>query len=114
MTKKYKQCEMQLKKTCDVIGLINKTKETIKLTADEVEILTAPKRIIEVSLPVRMDDGRLEVFNAYRIQHNDILGPFKGGVRYHPQVDLDEVQALSFWMTFKCAVAGLPFGGAKG
>jgi glutamate dehydrogenase len=112
--KQYKQCLLQLKKTCDVIHLINRTKEIIGLTDDEVEILTAPKRLLEVSLPVRMDDGRLEVFNGYRIQHNDALGPFKGGVRYHPDVDLDEVQALSFWMTFKCAVAGLPYGGAKG
>ncbi len=114
MAKQYKQCLLQLKKTCDVIGLINRTKEIIGLTDDETEILTAPKRIIEVSVPVRMDDGSLEVFNGFRIQHNDVLGPFKGGVRYHPQVDLDEVEALSFWMTFKCAVADLPYGGAKG
>lgn len=114
MAKQYKQCLMQLKKTCSVINLINETKEIIGLTDDEVEILTAPNRILEVNVPVRMDDGRLEVFNAFRIQHNNILGPYKGGVRYHPDVDEDEVQALSFWMTFKCAVADLPYGGGKG
>lgn len=114
MSKQYKQCLLQLKQTCDVINLINQTREIAGLTDDEAELLTNPKRILEVSVPVRMDDGSLEVFNGWRIQHNDILGPFKGGVRFHPKVDLDEVQALSFWMTFKTAIADIPFGGAKG
>jgi len=110
----YKKRQKKLKQTYSVVELINKTKDIIGLTDDEVEILTVPKRVLEVSIPVRMDDGSLEVFNGFRSQHNDILGPHKGGVRYHPQVDMDEVQALSFWMTFKCAVADLPFGGGKG
>ncbi len=114
MPKQYKQCLLQLQKTCEVIGLINEIKDMIGITDDEIEILTSPERIVEVSVPVRMDDGHLEVFNGFRIQHSSALGPFKGGVRYHPNVDLDEVQALSFWMTFKCAVANIPYGGAKG
>lgn len=114
MANQYKQCMEQLKKTCDVISQINKVEKKIDLTTDEVEILKSPKRIIEVSIPVRMDDGSLKVFTGYRVQHNDIRGPFKGGIRFHPQVDLDEVQSLAFWMTFKCAVADIPFGGGKG
>src|SRR6185369_15456275 len=72
------------------------------------------KRILTVSVPVMMDDGTLKVFEGYRIQHNLDRGPAKGGIRFHPQVSLDEVKALSFWMTMKCAVVNLPYGGAKG
>src|SRR4030042_714986 len=61
-----------------------------------------------------MDDGSLKIFKGYRVQYNDIRGPYKGGLRFHPQVDLDEVKALAFWMAIKCAVVDLPFGGAKG
>ena len=104
----------QLKKTCEVVNEINKNGGNIVLTNDEIEILKTPKRVLEVSIPVRMDDGSLRVFNGYRVQHNDIRGPFKGGIRFHPNVDLDEVKALAFWMTFKCAVADIPFGGGKG
>jgi len=78
------------------------------------KILARPKNEIVVNFPVRLDDGRVETFSGYRVQHNDALGPFKGGLRYHPQVDIDEVRALAAWMTWKCALAGLPFGGAKG
>jgi len=67
-----------------------------------------------VSVPTRMDDGRVHVFTGYRVQHNDVLGPFKGGVRYHPAVSLGEVSALAMWMTWKCSLVGLPLGGAKG
>jgi len=77
-------------------------------------ILTHPKRQIVVSCPVQMDNGEIEVFTGYRVQYNITLGPAKGGIRYHPDVSLDEVTALSAWMTWKCAVAQLPFGGAKG
>ena len=76
--------------------------------------LSVPKRSIIANIPVRMDDGSLRVFPAYRVQYDDTRGPTKGGIRYHPRVNLDEVTSLSFWMTVKCAVAGLPFGGAKG
>jgi len=67
-----------------------------------------------VSVPTRMDDGRVHVFTGYRVQHNDVLGPFKGGIRYHPAVNLGEVSALAMWMTWKCSLVGLPLGGAKG
>jgi glutamate dehydrogenase (NAD(P)+) len=78
------------------------------------EILTHPKRQIIVSCPVQMDNGAIQVFTGYRVQYNITLGPAKGGVRYHPNVSLDEVTALAAWMTWKCAVAHIPFGGAKG
>jgi len=78
------------------------------------EILTHPKRQIVVSCPVQMDDGHIEVFTGYRVQYNVALGPAKGGIRYHPQVSLDEVTTLAAWMTWKCAVVHIPFGGGKG
>ncbi|MBI3549415.1 MAG: Glu/Leu/Phe/Val dehydrogenase [Elusimicrobia bacterium] len=79
-----------------------------------VERLRHPKRILTVSVPVKMDDGSVKVFEGYRVQHNLDRGPAKGGIRYHPQVSMDEVKALAFWMTMKCAVVNLPYGGAKG
>lgn len=79
-----------------------------------IDILSRPKTETSVSIPVRMDDGSLRVFQGYRVRYNDARGPGKGGIRYHPQVSLDEVRALSFWMTFKCAVVGIPYGGGKG
>ncbi len=78
------------------------------------KVLTTPKRQIIVSCPVAMDNGQIEVFTGYRVQYNITLGPAKGGIRYHPDVTLDEVKALAAWMTWKCAVAGIPFGGGKG
>ena len=78
------------------------------------QMLTHPKRQIIVSCPVQMDNGEIEVFTGYRVQYNITLGPAKGGIRYHPDVSLDEVTALAAWMTWKCAVAQLPFGGGKG
>src|SRR5438067_352216 len=77
-------------------------------------ILTHPKRQIVVSCPVQMDNGEIEVFTGFRVQYNITLGPAKGGIRYHPAVTLDEVTALAAWMTWKCAVAHVPFGGGKG
>jgi glutamate dehydrogenase (NAD(P)+) len=76
--------------------------------------LRRPDRAMIVSVPTRMDDGRVHVFTGYRVQHNDVLGPFKGGIRYHPEVSLGEVSALAMWMTWKCSLVGLPLGGAKG
>ncbi len=78
------------------------------------QMLTHPKRQIIVSCPVQMDNGEIKVFTGYRVQYNVTLGPAKGGIRYHPDVTLDEVTALAAWMTWKCAVAQLPFGGGKG
>lgn len=79
-----------------------------------VNILSKPKRELQVSFPVKMDDGRVKVFTGYRVQHNDARGPFKGGIRYHPLVDINEVRALAMWMTWKTAVLNIPYGGAKG
>src|SRR5687767_906277 len=77
-------------------------------------ILRVPKRELTVRFPVKMDDGRVEVFTGYRVQHNLARGPAKGGIRFHQATDLDEVRALAMWMTWKCALANVPFGGAKG
>ena len=77
-------------------------------------LLSQPQRIVNVTIPVMMDDGHLNIFQGYRVQFNNARGPYKGGIRYHPQVSLDEVKALSFWMAVKCAVADLPLGGGKG
>lgn len=82
---------------------------------DEIALrVGTPKSCLEVSVPVRRDDGSLDFFKAFRVRHDDTRGPTKGGLRYHPSVSLDEVKSLAFWMTFKCAVVGIPFGGAKG
>src|SRR3989454_5468423 len=78
------------------------------------EVLAHPRRALEVAIPVKMDDGTITVFEGYRVHHNTSRGPSKGGIRYHPSVTLDEVKALAMWMTWKCAVVGIPFGGAKG
>ena len=78
------------------------------------ETLRRPRRTLEVSIPTRMDDGVVRVFTGYRVHHNTSRGPTKGGIRYHPAVSLDEVKALAMWMTWKCAVVGIPYGGAKG
>jgi len=82
--------------------------------AEVVERLRHPKAILQVAVPVRLDDGSLRTFEAYRVRHDDTRGPGKGGIRYHPDVSLSEVKALALWMTLKCAVVGIPFGGAKG
>ena len=86
----------------------------LKLEPGLWQMLTHPKRQIIVSCPVQMDNGEIEVFTGYRVQYNITLGPAKGGIRYHPDVSLDEVTALAAWMTWKCAVAHIPFGGGKG
>jgi len=93
---------------------LEKAFKHIKLSADTKEILSVPKESLNVSIPVRMDDCSLKVFLGFRVRYNDSLGPTKGGIRYHPNVSYDEVEALSFWMTFKCSIAGLPYGGGKG
>ena len=86
----------------------------LELSETLLERLENPDRAIEVSVPVEMDDGRTETFHGYRVQHNNIRGPYKGGIRFHPKVDMDEVKALAFWMTMKNAVIEVPCGGAKG
>lgn len=86
----------------------------VSISEDASERLKYPKASLSVSIPVRMDDGALRIFQGYRVRYDDTRGPGKGGVRYHPNVSMDEVQSLAFWMTFKCALLNLPFGGAKG
>ncbi|ACK64834.1 Glu/Leu/Phe/Val dehydrogenase [Rippkaea orientalis PCC 8801] len=86
----------------------------VEISEDASERLKYPKTSLSVSIPVRMDDGSLRIFQGYRVRYDDTRGPGKGGVRYHPNVTMDEVQSLAFWMTFKCALLNLPFGGAKG
>lgn len=89
-------------------------KEKLKLEEDVYEILKHPKRIITVSIPVKKDNGKIETFTGYRVQFNDARGPFKGGIRFHPDVHLGEVKALAAWMALKCAVVNIPLGGGKG
>lgn len=84
------------------------------LTDNQIAIVRLPRLIVQANLPVKMDDGRIRIFQAFRVQHNKARGPAKGGIRFHPDVNLDEISALAFWMTVKCAVAGIPMGGAKG
>jgi glutamate dehydrogenase (NAD(P)+) len=88
--------------------------EKLGLSPDLLLIIETPERVLEVSIPVRMDDGHIEVFKGYRVQHSSVRGPCKGGIRYHPAVTVDEVKALAGWMTLKCAVVDIPFGGGKG
>jgi glutamate dehydrogenase/leucine dehydrogenase len=97
-----------------VLRLLDIASQRLKLDPGLHEMLKRPMRTIMVNIPVIMDDGGLQVFTGYRVQYNDILGPTKGGIRYHPDLTLDEVIALSAWMTFKTAVTGLPLGGGKG
>jgi len=93
---------------------IDKVAKILKLNQAEVDILTIPKRILTFSFPVRMDSGEIKYFTGYRVQFNDARGPTKGGIRFHPNVNLAEIETLSFLMTLKCAVVNLPYGGAKG
>ncbi|HEY5620719.1 MAG TPA: Glu/Leu/Phe/Val dehydrogenase, partial [Candidatus Bathyarchaeia archaeon] len=88
--------------------------DVMKLDPNVQEILRKPRRILSINFPVKMDDGRILLYQGFRCQHNNALGPYKGGIRFHPNVTIEEVKALSMWMTWKCAVAGVPFGGAKG
>ena len=91
-----------------------KAAEIMNLDSNVGNFLLWPQRILEVHFPVVMDDGRVEMFEGYRVHHNTAKGPAKGGIRYHPDTNLDEVASLAFWMTWKCAVLNLPYGGAKG
>jgi glutamate dehydrogenase (NADP+) len=98
----------------DAISRLDKAISYIDVDKEALEKLKHPKMITQVSIPVRRDNGSLSIFTGYRVQHNGTRGPVKGGIRFHPDVSLEEVKALAFWMTIKCAVIGIPFGGAKG
>jgi len=94
--------------------MVDKAGKNLGLEQGTIEVLKSPKRELTVNFPVKMDNGTIRVFTGYRVQHNEARGPFKGGIRYHPQVDIDEVRALSSWMTWKTATVDIPYGGAKG
>ncbi|MBU0471004.1 MAG: Glu/Leu/Phe/Val dehydrogenase [Nanoarchaeota archaeon] len=98
----------------EALEQFNKAAKKLNIDESVVEILTNPKRIIQVSIPVRMDNAKIKVFQGFRVQFNDFRGPTKGGIRYHPNVTLEEVKALAFWMTWKNTVVDVPFGGGKG
>ena len=98
----------------DALRNLDEAAEYAQMHPEALERLRHPRSVFEVSIPVRMDDGELKMFHGYRVLHSAIRGPGKGGIRYHPKVDLNEVKALAFWMTCKCAVMGIPYGGAKG
>jgi len=93
---------------------LEKTAKLINLKKEAVDFLKKPQRIIQVSIPIKMDDGKVRIFDGFRVQHNNARGPYKGGIRFHPNVTLDEVKALAMWMTWKCAVVDIPYGGGKG
>lgn len=98
----------------NVLATVEKAAKILELTPEDYEAVKYPERELRVSVPVRMDDGSVRVFQGYRVQHSTVRGPAKGGIRYHQNVNEDEVKALSAWMTFKCAVADIPYGGGKG
>ncbi|MBI5411590.1 Glu/Leu/Phe/Val dehydrogenase [Candidatus Peregrinibacteria bacterium] len=98
----------------NVKQLMEEAAKIMKLDPNVVRFLESPKKILQISIPVQMDDGSVKLFDGYRVQHSDVLGPFKGGLRYAPNVDLSEIKGLATLMTFKCAVAGIPYGGGKG
>jgi glutamate dehydrogenase (NADP+) len=98
-------------------GAIARLDSASKIVAIDIEVLEKlkrPKSILEVTIPVRMDDGSVQYFTGYRVKHDDTRGPTKGGIRYHPELKIEEINALAFWMTIKSAVVGIPFGGSKG
>lgn len=85
----------------------------LNLNQGLLEILSHPRKVVTVSIPVKLDDGEIQVLAGHRVQHSDVLGPYKGGIRYHPAVTLREVSALAMLMTWKCALLGIPYGGGK-
>src|ERR1043165_2733246 len=100
----YQVAQLQFEKAADFCGL----------SATVREILSQPKNELIVNFPVKLDNGEYRLFKGYRVQHNNVLGPYKGGIRHHELVSLDEVKALASWMTYKCALHDIPFGGGKG
>ncbi|MDR0589327.1 MAG: Glu/Leu/Phe/Val dehydrogenase [Spirochaetaceae bacterium] len=98
----------------NMLQVLEQAAQRLGLTRNEYEAIKYPERELKVSIPVKMDNGDIQVFEGYRVQHSSSRGPCKGGIRYHEEVDIDEVKALAAWMTFKCAVVNLPYGGAKG
>jgi len=104
MTNPFKDAQEKIGQVCEMLGLAK----------DVTKVLQNPMREVSVNIPVKMDNGEIKLFSGYRVQHNNYRGPFKGGLRFHQQVDIDEVKALATWMSIKCAVVNLPLGGGKG
>ena len=100
----FESAQAKVKRACETLGYNN----------DVYAMLSEPQRVLEVNIPVRMDDGSLKIFKGWRSQHNNAVGPYKGGIRFHQNVNYDEVRALSVWMTFKCGIMNIPYGGGKG
>ncbi len=98
----------------DALSRLDRAAQFTKVEPETLQQLKHAKAVLEVAVPVRMDDGSLRTFSGYRVRYNDARGPGKGGIRFHPDVDMDEVKALALWMALKCAVVGIPYGGAKG
>lgn len=107
----FENAMKQLQKAAKKLSVISRQPSDMQ---KKLEILKQPQRIVYVNIPVRMDDGRMRTFQGYRVQYNNARGPYKGGIRFHPAVNMDEMKALAFWMTIKCAAADLPLGGGKG
>ena len=114
MTNPFENAMAQLQRAAEVLVHSSSFIEKKKAVEQKLEILKYPQRILNVTIPVKMDNGSLRIFQGYRVQFNNARGPYKGGIRFHPQVSLDEVKALGFWMAMKCAVADIPLGGSKG
>lgn len=110
----FVNAQKQLQLAADILLQHTKTLTAKAKLEQKLQLLRQPDRIVEVSIPVTMDDGSIRIFQGYRVQYNNARGPYKGGTRYHPQVSLDEIKALSFWMVFKLAVMDVPYGGGKG
>ena len=110
MNNPYQNAMAQLTKA----AMIDKKNKKRNFTDELIQNLREPNRDIRISIPVKMDDGSLKIFEGYRVEHNNALGPYKGGIRYHHDTEINEVKALAFWMTLKCAVADIPMGGGKG
>ncbi|MBI4598721.1 Glu/Leu/Phe/Val dehydrogenase [Candidatus Uhrbacteria bacterium] len=99
---------------CNALIQLDRAAELQAFSEEFLTLMRQPAREVEIAIPVTMDAGHLHMFRGYRVQYDDVRGPFKGGIRYHPDTNVDEVRALAFWMTLKCAVADIPFGGGKG
>jgi len=115
----YNRSELKLSKDTynpyqEFIDTIDEAGQNLGLPRDDYKILEKPDRELKVSIPIEKDDGSVEVFDGYRVQHSNSRGPYKGGVRYHPDVNIDEIRALAGWMTLKCSLVDIPYGGAKG
>ena len=101
-----------------IVNIVNRqiknAARIINLDDNILKILQKPKNLISFNYPIRLQNGNIEIMSGYRIQHNNMLGPYKGGIRFHPSVSIDECSSLASWMTFKCALQDIPYGGGKG